>query len=437
MMMISELKFPDIVSFEDPPAITRRKWGDNDIWEGIKMYPEELQANFEILRTATHEYLIMGFTATFFNTFRFTHRFMRLFTHHLAKLEDLEKSFTLAKGLREEIGLLWASYKIQEYYKQNLRPPPCDEPSLTSIYHCSKTGAFKKHGIKTWKELLHEVLKGYQLIELERNTIQGKAGLDRACKHLQKTFDDMGRIPQVLDPGIKLIKHAIYRGAWIEFGIKTWPDLLRYVFGLDKIPYRRWKGLDGLKRAQKLLGETAQQKFPDFPTKSDIPYNFSNVIRNNYWVEFGINNVDDLIKSVWGNNFTPKTVWHGECGFLEAQNQLKAFYSKNHRLPTCKNFPVISQNCFLKFWVKFEITSWNDLLLKLFGKANHIHKKWQGQAGLNLAQKLVLEYYRDHKKWPTTSIRQFRNICATISKQKWIQFGIKSWKDLLHSIIDK
>ncbi len=246
--MISELEFPDIVSFEDPPAFIEKKWGDNVIWEGIKKYPSELKANFEILRTATHEYLTLGFTPEFFNQFHFTHRFMKFFTHHLAKSESLEKSFVIARGIREEIGLLWAKYKILEYYKHNLRPPSCSDPSVISVYYCSKTGAFKKHGIKSWKELLHEVLKGYQLIELERITIQSTAGLERACNHLRRTYKEVGRIPKSLDPGIQLIKNAVHRGKWTQFGIKKWIDLLRYVFGPNRISYQSWKSIEGLKR---------------------------------------------------------------------------------------------------------------------------------------------------------------------------------------------
>ncbi len=101
--------------------------------------------------------------------------------------------------------------------------------------------------------MLHETLKVYQLIELERTTIQGTAGLQRACNYLLKISHQIARIPQITDSGIQLIRHASNRGSWTQFGINSWRDLLRYVFGLNKIPYRNWKGKEGLHLAQEIL----------------------------------------------------------------------------------------------------------------------------------------------------------------------------------------
>ena len=297
--MSSEIKFQDIVTFENPSAFKSKKWGDSAIWGVISKYPKALQEKFRILHDATHEYLLKGFSHDFFNLYRFSHRFMKSFTSHLARTESLEKSFLGAKGIKEEIGLQWCCYKIRDYYRRNMRPPPCGELLFYSIYHYSKSGAFKKFGIKTWFELLHEALKGYQLIELERSTIQGAAGLQRACNHLLTISHQLGRIPKGNDSGIQLIKHVSDRGSWTQFGINNWTDLLRHVFGSSNVPYLNLKGKEGLHLAQIML-KNFYKKYNCWPVIQIKPFNkIHGAIFRNTWIQFGISSWKDLIHSVF------------------------------------------------------------------------------------------------------------------------------------------
>lgn len=299
--MSSEIKFQDIVTFENPSAFKSKKWGDSAIWGVISNYPKDLQEKFKILQDATHEYLLKGFSHDFFNKYRFSHCFMKSFTSHLARTESLEKSFLGAKGIKEEIGLTWSFYKIRDYYRKNLRPAPCNDTTFKSIYFYSTSGAFKKFGIKTWPELLHEALKGYQHIELERTSIQGAAGLQRACNHLLKISHQKGRIPQVHDHDLNLIRHVSNRGSWTQFGINNWTDLLRHVFDSSTLPYRNLKGKEGLHLAQKMM-KNFYKKYNCWPVLQIKPFNkIHGAAFRKTWIQFGIKSWKDLIHSMLEN----------------------------------------------------------------------------------------------------------------------------------------
>ena len=299
--MSSEIKFQDIVTFKKPSANMFKKWGDNAIWGVINDYPKDLQEKFKILRDATHEYLVNGYSTHFFIKYRFTNHFMSYFISYLAKTELFEKSFIAAGGIREEIGLHWSRYKIRDYYKKNLRPPSCNKLIFKTVYLGCKTGAFKNYGIKTWPELLHESLKGYQLIELERTTIQGAAGFQRACKHLLKLSHQIGKIPKGFDPGIQLIRHADNRGSWSQFGINNWIDLLRHVFGSSNLSYQNLKGKEGLHLAQKML-KNFYMKYNCWPIIQIKPFNkIHGAAFRKTWIQFGINSWKDLIHSMLEN----------------------------------------------------------------------------------------------------------------------------------------
>lgn len=299
--MSSDIEFRDIVTFESPSAFKSKKWGDSAIWGVISKYPKAFQEKFRILQDATHEYLKNGFSTDFFIKYRFTRRFMKSFTYNLAETESLEKSFLGAKGIKEEIGLTWSCNKIQNYYRQNLRPPSCREHLFDSIYYYCKSCAFKKFGIKTWPELLHEALKGYQHIELERTSIQGAAGFQRACTHILKISHQRGRIPQINDPGLNLIKHASNRGSWTQFGINNWTDLLRHVFGSSTILYRNLEGKEGLHLAQKILKKFFK-KYNCWPVFQIKPFKkIHGAALRKTWIQFGINSWKDLIHSVSKN----------------------------------------------------------------------------------------------------------------------------------------
>lgn len=299
--MSSEIEFRDIATFKNPSSFEFKKWGDNAIWGVIKDYPKDLQEKFKVLRDATHEYLKNGFSTYFFIKYHFTHRFMKYFISCLARTESFERSFVSAGGPREEIGLQWCRYKIRDYFRKNLRPPSCNKLIFSSIYLFSKTRAFKKFGINTWPELLHDALTGYQIIELERITIQGAAGFKRSCKHLLKISHQIGRIPKGFDPGIQLIKRAANRGSWSQFGINNWTDFLKHVFGSSTLPYQNLKGKEGLHLAQKML-KNFFEKYNCWPTVQIKPFNkIRGIAFRKTWIQFGIKSWKDLIHSVLEN----------------------------------------------------------------------------------------------------------------------------------------
>ena len=126
--------------------------------------------------------------------------------------------------------------------------------------------------------------------------------------------------------------------------------------------------------------------------------------------------------------------WKGLIGLELSKIKLKEFQDKNKRLSTQREFEVISNKIIhkRKYWTKFGINIWNDLLKTAFGTINKERNKYIGKERLERAKKELLQFEKKNGKIPTSKNKGMNTIYTTARLGKWIDFGIKSWRDLIN-----
>ena len=82
-------------------------------------------------------------------------------------------------------------------------------------------------------------------------------------------------------------------------------------------------------------------------------------------------------------------------------------------------------------WKKYNIGTWNDLLMDTFGIVNAVHKTWKGQVGLNRAKNALIEYKKEYKKYPSIKCKRILGIRRALMGKYWTEFGIFSLDDLI------
>lgn len=122
-------------------------------------------------------------------------------------------------------GLKNATMELIEFRNEKKRLPTSDDKK--GIASACRRDHWVVFGIKSWNDLL-EVTFG--AVNCDRNKFIGRDGLERAVNDL-KDFERLKkRLPKGTDKKMGGIKNAIQRGEWLAFGIKTWNDLLTFVF---------------------------------------------------------------------------------------------------------------------------------------------------------------------------------------------------------------
>ena len=143
----------------------------------------------------------------------------------------------------------------------------------------------------------------FQEVNLAHKVYDGNQGLKRAIKELKELNVKYDRLPKYEDKDVRGIVGAIQSKKWIDYEIKTWNDLLEYVFG--EVTTRRRKkeyymGQEGLERITNRLREF-KEKNGRLPKTSDKGMaNIRRLIKQGIWHEQGIRTWNDLIFKIFG-----------------------------------------------------------------------------------------------------------------------------------------
>ncbi|MFX0102235.1 MAG: hypothetical protein ACFFCS_21900 [Candidatus Hodarchaeota archaeon] len=79
----------------------------------------------------------------------------------------------------------------------------------------------------------------------------------------------------------------------------------------------------------------------------------------------------------------------------------------------------------------FGISSWNNLLYRVFGEIHFERGKYDGEEGLELAKSELREYKKQYRKIPTMKSGEWGGILSALKIGKWKDLKIKTWNDLL------
>ncbi|MFX0064985.1 MAG: hypothetical protein ACFFC7_22650 [Candidatus Hermodarchaeota archaeon] len=157
-----------------------------------------------------------------------------------------------------------------------------------------------------------------------------------------------------------------------------------------------------------------------------------NAVLSGLWEQFGIKKWNELLLLTF-DEVNKEDKYKGKEGLERAIRELNKFKQDHKQRPTQrdKGMGGIKQAAERGEWSKWEIGSWNDLFMHVFGKVNIKHGKYNGEDGLKQTQEQLQEFKQQHKRLPTTTDKGMSGIRKAIKRGVWSNWGIENWNDLL------
>jgi len=280
-------------------------WSDSHIW---KIENEEFYSNWIIqeihrLKSIIIEFVKDGYSDIVCEKYSIDYGFLRNLAFWIAKTENIISALFKTNGWKGQLGLETAQSQLKLFFTKNKKIPntSTDRSMINIAYTIAKHKYWKEFGINSWKDLLiytfgEEQLKKWK--ELEEQQI-----FDKAISELKKIYEKTNRLPLCTkDKEINWITSAIHFGKWKSFGISTWNDMLRHVFGEINVDINKYKGVQGLNTAVKELLKF-HEKTGEKPTANNKEINgiYSAIYRGG-WKKFGINTWNDFINHIFNKD---------------------------------------------------------------------------------------------------------------------------------------
>lgn len=337
---------------------------------------------------------------------------------------------------KEREGLNRAIEKLKRFKKIHKKMPTSVDKEIPEIYNTIQSGEWKRFGITTWNDLLMHV---FGKVYYDKNKHQGKQGLDNAIESLKMFKEKNKRIPKIRDKGMTTISNAISRSMWKEFGIFTWNDLLDKVLGEINKDINKYSGKNGLEIAIQELKDF-KKKYKKLPTSNSKGItSIYTAVQRGEWEKFGITTWNDLLNSIFNAIYFEIDKYKGKTGLERAIKEMKTYHNKNNKKPTSNTIGFSGIYKFIQKgeWKKFGITSWNDLLKRVFGEIYVEKNKYIGEEGLERAVYEFKEFERKNNKIPILKDSGMSGIENAILRGEWTEYGITSWNELLKFVFGK
>ena len=321
--------------------------------------------------------------------------------------------------------------KIQEHlhdFKQkNSRLPKIKDVGMEAINWIIRKGLFKRDGISSWTDLLKYT---FREVNIELNKYIGLQGLENAIEELKVFYEQNGRIATTIDKSS--IYAAIERGEWTP-QIDNWDDLLYLAYkNLDIYPFK-YMGKEGLECAIRELKDFRRRN-KRLPIITDMPDIFK-MIRFNRWIEFGIENWNNLLQMVFGETNREHNKWLGEKGIQCAIKRILDFKARNKQMPCANEVKDIRGAIRHNYWVSFGIKKWSDLIKYIYkeNKEEDLPTKYLyiGKQGLKFAVGKLKEFEKKYNRKPKYEDKAMRGVINAIERGEWVSTGINNWNNLL------
>ncbi len=276
---------------------------------------------------------------------------------------------------------------------------------------------------KNFKESVHRA-----------NGWAGILGLEFAKAQLKIFRKKFGRIPLYNDEGMNGIIGSCQKRYWKEFGIHSWNGLLHDLFGKIYRPIINYKGKNAFERSKKKLKKFYQNEGRK-PFTRDLKYIAQATIRG-CWKEFGIHCWNDLLRDVFKEVNREHIKYVGKKGLNRAKEELLLFYKINGRLPRNEDAGGgIKKACKSRYWEKWNVLYWNDLLREVFGKINIKYNYYQGKEGLERAKDDLGKFQSENGRIPCAKdISSIANYCFL---GYYSDYGVNCWNDLLIDVFGR
>lgn len=305
---------------------------------------------------------------------------------------------------------------------------------MIGIQYSCWLGYWKEFGINKWNDLLNLVFSKINQKISVLKYYKGIKGLNLAKQELIEFSKKNNRIPRNYE--FLYFKRAFQKRFWSKYGINSWNDLLKEVFG--KINRHRngfIETQEGLQSAKdKLI--SFFKKYKRLPKSKEFSF-ITSCYLSGSWKDFGIESWNDLLQLTFGKVNNKFEHWKGKKGLIKAKNKALNFYKIHKRLPksTEKQMEGISNASNNKTWKNQGIQNWNDFLKFVFGQVNLRSNIWIGERGFKRAKEWMIDFFEKNKRLPKSENNP--GIYQACRKGYWRDFGIKSWNDFLKLLFGK
>jgi hypothetical protein len=263
-----------------------------------------------------------------------------------------------------------------------------------------------------------------------------EASLERALSKIREFERIHHRLPKSGDPGLGGIVAAVKKGIWKKFSLTTWNHLLHRACGQINVEREIYaRDLKGLEKAKEKLRafHTSQNRYPK--STDEGMGTIVGAIHRRTWIKFGIQRWKDLYIETFG--FNPKELYQnpyeGEEGLKRAQQELREFKAQHTRLPkySDKELNPIRHMATSGRWSSWGINRWNDLIRLTFNEVTYNHGKYKEKQGLERAIQEIQAFQKKQGRLPKTRDTGMKSMQKAIQRGYWIDYGVKTWLQLL------
>jgi len=188
----------------------------------------------------------------------------------------------------------------------------------------------------------------------------------QALKRGQRAY---GELP--LTTQFNSLSGSIRKGRWRKYGIHTWNELLKQVFGETNVKdLGYYSGEGGFGNAVRDAKEF-EQKEGRLPKTSDL-ISIKTKITEGYWRDLGIYKWNDFLLHVFNSMNVDRSIdyseYEGADGLRKAQNEVLQIQRKHTINPRISDFQDIDRIITNGLWEHLGISNWNEFLLETTGE---------------------------------------------------------------------
>ncbi len=443
----------------------------------------------EKIKQVAIEFYKNGFKLQSNYSLTYSERFFNQLISNLVQEIDLVTSIIKVNGYQGRIGFEYAKAILLKEYSEMKRIPTLR--NYYNISGAINSGKWKNFGVNTWNDLLliifgetnkemnkykgkqgferalgelreffklhHKlptssdfegisgaidreewvefgILRWNDILEFEFNKVnkrvdgiyKGKKGLDFVINELQEYYRINKKIPTQRE--FSSINSVIQSGDWKQFGIKSWNDLLRLVFGEINHEVRKYTSKAGLEYAINEL-----KKYFNINQKLPHAYHFEGIIhaiKRGEWIEHGVRYWNDILIKAFGKINRPKNKYIGDQGLKIAKKEIVKYYNIHNVIPSILQFKGINSAVIRGEWSKHNIHLWNDIIFYSLGRTKRKPKNtYLGKIGFLRAINEQLIIYQETGIKPKAYQKRAKVHFNCIKKGNWISLGIKNWTD--------
>ncbi len=120
--------------------------------------------------------------------------------------------------------------KLKAFKEKNQRVRRVREKCLSGIKGAVYRGEWQSYRIRNWDDLL---LYAFGEVNNPKYKYKDRKGLENVVKTLKEFQKKNNKIPRTTEKEMNCVRKALYRCEWNNFGIKSWRNLMYYVFNED------------------------------------------------------------------------------------------------------------------------------------------------------------------------------------------------------------